>query len=397
MKEIKDIIAAYQAAVKINLRTALATVVHVEGSSYRRPGARMLVTENGNFTGAISGGCLEGDVLRKAQLAIHNGKNKLVTYDTSDEDDVEFGVQLGCNGIIHILFEPIVQKDINSPINILTQLLEDRNDAVILTLFNLGSKFADHPGTCLLLKKTYLGVGQDLDKAGNFKSLVAKANDVLASRQSEFAQLHGFDAFFEFIPPPVHLVIAGAGNDVIPLTTLAKSLGWQITILDGRYSHATINRFPLADNVHVIKPEEIAGTIHFDQQTVCVLMTHNYQYDLACMKVLIQQPVAYIGTLGPRKKLDLMLDEISSIGLLPPAELLNKIHGPVGIDIGAETSEEIAISIMAEILAVINRRNGTFLKDKNSGIHERETEDKIISAHKTTALCAINEGIVTDE
>src|SRR5215218_1249393 len=119
MKELRDIVKAFDAATKAGKRTALATVVHVEGSSYRRPGARMLVTDDGILTGAISGGCLEGDALRKALLVIEKGENKLVTYDTSDEDDIQFGVQLGCNGIVHILFEPIHNAKAFHPLRLL--------------------------------------------------------------------------------------------------------------------------------------------------------------------------------------------------------------------------------------------------------------------------------------
>ena len=396
MKEITDIIAAYQIAVQQNIRTALATVVQVEGSSYRRPGARMLVTENGHFTGAISGGCLEGDALRKAQLAIHNERNKLVTYDTSDEDDVAFGVQLGCNGIIHILFEPIIPEGKNNPVNILTRLLEERKDAVVVTIFNLKNRYTDHPGTCLLLKQNLLVASQSLLNTASSEVFATKAQGILNTRKSEFTSLGGFDSFFEFLPPPIHLIIAVAGNDVIPLTVIAKSVGWKITVFDGRYSHATHSRFPLADHLHVIKPEEITDTIHFDEQTVCVLMTHNYQYDLASLQVLIQQPVAYIGSLGPKKKLELMLEETSRNGLLPDALKLSIIHGPVGLDIGAETSEEIAIAIMAEIFAVLSGRKGTFLKNKSAGIHDREPAGKIESAHKTAVVCSVNQEIANE-
>src|SRR6185312_14167033 len=152
MKELNDIIYAYNKAVLQNKRTALATVVHVEGSSYRRPGARMLVTEDGEITGAISGGCLEGDALRKAQLAISQQKNKLEIYDTTDEDDVKFGVQLGCNGIVYILFETVNNNDVNNPINLLKNVAGQRNDAVLLTLFNL-DKNAVQKGTCCFVNK----------------------------------------------------------------------------------------------------------------------------------------------------------------------------------------------------------------------------------------------------
>src|ERR1700759_2317389 len=121
MKEIRDIIRAYEGAQREGKRSALATVVHVEGSSYRRPGARMLVTEDGQLTGAISGGCLEGDALRKALYAINQQQKKLVTYDTTDEDDITFGIQLGCNGIVHILFEPIDDTRPYNPIQLLRE------------------------------------------------------------------------------------------------------------------------------------------------------------------------------------------------------------------------------------------------------------------------------------
>src|ERR1700742_3583216 len=137
MKEIGDIIRAFDIAQSEGKRSALATVVQVEGSSYRRPGARMLVTEDGQLTGAISGGCLEGDALRKAMFAINQQQNKLVTYDTTDEDDVQFGLQLGCNGIVHILFEPIDDAKEYHAIRLLRELIRDRRDAVLLTLFSL--------------------------------------------------------------------------------------------------------------------------------------------------------------------------------------------------------------------------------------------------------------------
>lgn len=392
MKEIIDIISAYREAIGLKLKTALATVIHVDGSSYRRPGARMLVTELGNFTGAISGGCLEGDALRKAQLAIHNGRNKLVTYDTSDEDDVELGIQLGCNGIIHILFEPINPEDTNNPVNLLIQLLEERTEAVIATLFDLQNKSADHPGTCLLLRQNKVISKESSVQNHIYPLLIESAKQTLINRKSVFASLENINAFLEFIPPPTHLIIAGAGNDAIPLTVIAKSVGWKITIIDGRLSHATSSRFPLADEIYVLKPEEIVNKIQLDQYTVCVLMTHNYQYDLACLKLLLHHPVLYIGSLGPKRKLERMLEEIDENPLS-----LDRVYGPIGLDIGAETAEEIAISIMAEIKAVINGRNGAFLRNKKSGIHDKVNVITPDSAHKTTATCSISQNFPSNE
>src|SRR3984957_1433184 len=153
MKEVRDIVRAYDLAHREGKQCALATVVHVVGSSYRRPGARMLVTEDGELTGAISGGCLEGDALRKALFAINQQQNKLVTYDTTDEDDVQFGVQLGCNGIVHILFEPIDDTEACHPIRLLRELIGQRGDAVLVTLFSRDLS-VEQPGTCLLYRNS---------------------------------------------------------------------------------------------------------------------------------------------------------------------------------------------------------------------------------------------------
>src|SRR6185437_11018670 len=149
MKEITDIIRAFDQAQRDGKRSALATVVLVEGSSYRRPGARMLVTEDGRLTGAISGGCLEGDALHKALFAIQQQQNKLVIYDTTGEDDLRFGVQLGCNGIVDILFEPIDSRQPHNPIQLLRELIRDRRDAVLVTLFS-SDRSGEQPGTSLL-------------------------------------------------------------------------------------------------------------------------------------------------------------------------------------------------------------------------------------------------------
>src|SRR6187402_705931 len=152
MKEVRDILLSFKKAQAEGKRTALATVVHVEGSSYRRPGARMLVTEDGQLTGAISGGCLEGDALRKALLSIHQQQNKLITYNTSNEDDSEIGLQLGCNGIVHILFEYINDEEPNNPICLLKELKAERKEAVVTTVFSL-KKMAPQIGTILFYRE----------------------------------------------------------------------------------------------------------------------------------------------------------------------------------------------------------------------------------------------------
>jgi len=363
MKEIKDIVTAFDEAVRQGKKTALATVVHVDGSSYRRAGARMLVTEDGQLTGAISGGCLEGDALRKAVLAITQEKNKLVIYDTTDEDDAKLGIQLGCNGIVSILFEPIDEKDADNPIAVLKVNIASRKPAVLITGYSLNNQH--HYGTC---------------PVENLPSSIKKeatriAAEVLAANTSVHIELsienNQQQFFFQYTTPPVSLVLVGAGNDAMPLVSIAGIIGWPVTVVDGRASHASVQRFPAAEKILVGKPDDVIGKILFDERTAVVLMTHNYNYDIAMLPLLMEKKVAYIGMLGPASKRNRMLHELEQKGIHYTEQELQKIYGPTGLDLGAETAEEIALSIISEIMAVMQQREPVHLKQKQQAIHHR--------------------------
>ncbi|MDQ6530354.1 XdhC family protein [Flavobacterium sp. LHD-85] len=368
MKEINEILKAYSQAKSEEKKTALATVVKVEGSSYRQPGARMLVTEDGQLTGAISGGCLEGDALRKALLSINQKQNKLVAYNTSNEDDAEVGLQLGCNGIVHILFEYIDEEVENNPIQLLQQLELERKEAVIVTVFSL-KRNAFQIGTTLFFRKESPVLTHDNEAL----SLISDVKEVLKTKTSVVKKLqeeNDSEALIEYIKPSISLVIAGAGNDIQPLVKMASILGWKATIGEGRATHATAKRFPKASQVSVVKPEQFLDNITIDGQTYFLLMTHNYKYDLAVLKSLLQTNCHYIGILGPKSKFNRMLDDLLIEGITVNEEQLSRIHSPIGLDIGAETSEEIALSIISEIKAVASGRIGTSLKYKSGKIHD---------------------------
>ena len=297
MKELNDIILAYDKAISQNKQTALVTVVMVEGSSYRRPGARMLVTEDGDITGAISGGCLEGDALRKAQFAMFEQKNKLEIYDTTDEEDIKLGIQLGCNGIVYILFEPINSNEQGNPINLLKKVAEHRNNAVLVTLFN-PDKSLIQKGTC-----GYVNDAESFFIADEMSPLKSECINLLTQRSSFVKHYEGScSVLFQFIPPAIQLVIVGAGNDTQPLEEIAFILGWKIIVVDGRPTHASQQRFPLASKVIVCRPTEVLLNVTTDELTAVVLMTHNYNYDLALLEQLLTSNCAYVGVLGPKKK-----------------------------------------------------------------------------------------------
>jgi xanthine/CO dehydrogenase XdhC/CoxF family maturation factor len=379
MKEIIDIVTAFDIAHKQGKKTALATVVLVEGSAYRRAGARMLITEDGQLTGAISGGCLEGDALRKARLVILQQEPMLVTYDTTDDDDAKLGVGLGCNGIIHILIEPIFDQPTN-PINLLKTILTNRRHAVLVTLFSVEDRKAPQPGTCLCLTESGL-ITNGIDNAPYVDALKNDAANVLKDQRSAthiYTDKVAYTAFVEHVKPVISLVIIGAGNDAIPLTRIASVLGWDITVMDGRNNYALPERFPLAKKVIVTKPEQVLSHLDLNEWIAFVLMTHNYNYELALLKELLPLQLPYIGILGPKKKLERMLAELEDTGTQITEENLNTIYGPVGLDIGSESSEEIALSIVAEIKAVLSARKGFSLKYKPVAIHSTQLQSVTI-------------------
>jgi xanthine dehydrogenase accessory factor len=389
VKEITDIIKAYELALIAGKRMALATVVHVEGSSYRRPGARMLVTDDGQLTGAISGGCLEGDALRKALLAISQQKNKLVTYDTTDDNDTTLGVQLGCNGIVHILFEPIDPEQPNHPIALLKRISQKRQNAVLVTLFTLNSRTGKQPGTCFLhLEDDRTSVTNLWDDSFSNRMLAeaAQARNIQDSFFKSFnIQGQKLTGFIEYLKTPPSLVIAGAGNDTIPLMEMAH-------ILDGRAGHATQQRFPKAHQILVTRADDVLSYIQPDAQTFFVLMTHNYNYDLTLLKQLINiEDCVYIGTLGPKKKLERMYGDLLAQGIVVSENQKGKIFGPTGLDIGAETSEEIALSVLAEIKAVMAGKKGMPLREKSEPIHSRSDQRvDYVKENSEDFTCAIS-------
>lgn len=375
MRELKTIIKAYKKANSEGIKTVLATVVHVDGSSYRRPSARMLVDEHGITTGAISGGCLEGDALRKALHALIQNKNVLITYDTSDEADAVVGAQLGCEGIIQVLFEPLNEDDPKNPVRLIEQIFKEQAPHVMVTLFNLENKRAEQPGCSLLIKEGST-ISGSIENEKLHEAILKDSEFVFEKKQSIFRAYKSeatINAFVEYFVPTVTLVIVGAGNDTQGLALMAETLGWNVYVVDGRPSHASADRFASSCQIIVAKPEEALRDIPINEQTVFVLMTHNYQYDLSMLENIIDyEQVPYIGILGPKKKFRRMVDDLNSKGISLTSKKLKRIFAPVGLEIGAETPEEIAISVLAEINAVLNGTKGTFLRNKEGPIHTKQ-------------------------
>ncbi|WP_192349917.1 XdhC family protein [Algoriphagus sp. Y33] len=368
MKEFQAIISAYEQYKLTQKKTALATVVQVDGSAYRRPGARMLVSEDGELTGAISGGCLEGDALRKAQTVIFQQKSMLVTYDTTDEDDQKFGVGLGCNGIIHVLIEPIDYQNPINPIELLKIALSNRAFSRLITVFSVKYSKQEQVGTKVLLKENR--TFGDKHKLGD--PLWERVQEELDSNQSthhiieKYDMLDDIQVFIESIKPTIRLFLFGAGNDTIPLAKMADILGLEVVVIDGRKNLATPLRFPSALKIITGSGDEVVRQLETDSNSAALLMTHNFDYEALVLADLLLLSLPYVGILGPKKKSEKLLDRLEKNGT---AVNQDTIYSPMGLDIGAEGSEEIALSILAEVKAVLAKKQGTFLRNKTGPIH----------------------------
>jgi len=371
MKELREILLAYNALRRQGRPAALATVVAVSGSSYRRPGARMLLTEDGWAAGGVSGGCLESDVAQRARAVLESGRADVVTYDTTEDGDVVFGVGLGCRGVIQILIEPLAGD--RPDLAFLMSLVRRRESGVCATVFRSEGGSAARLGDRLLLSQT--GDAHDgLADAALARRVQSDAEDVLASGKPavrEYALPQGsVTVFLEALAPPQALVIFGAGHDAPPLVRLAKELGWHVTVADARAAYATPERFPQADAVLACPPEEAATRLPLDGQTAVVLMTHNYLQDRALLEQWLPVPVRYLGVLGPKRRTERLLNDLPPA--LVTAEALARLHSPVGLDLGADMPELIALSILAGIQAVAAGRPGGFLRDRPGPIYTPE-------------------------
>jgi len=379
MKELREILDAYETIRRQGRAAALATVVAVSGSSYRRPGARMLLTSDGGVVGGVSGGCLESDVFARARTVMEAGRPDVVTYDTTEDGDIVFGVGLGCRGVIQILIEPLTGS--RPDFEFLAALAGRREAGVCATVFRSEGDARAGLGDRLLLSQTG-SVYDGLADAGLAARVQLDAEEVLASGRSclrEYPMPSGSVAvFLEAIAPPQSLVVFGAGHDAPPLVRLAKELGWHVTVADARPAYATAERFPQADVVLICPPDEAALRLPLDARTAVVLMTHNYLQDRALLEQLLPSLIRYLGVLGPKRRMEGLFSE------LPPStvtdETLSRLHSPVGLDIGADTPELIALAIIAGIQAVAAGRPGGFLRDRSGPIYPPEPPPSLASS-----------------
>ena len=368
MHELEAIVLANEDSIKKGETTYLATIVNTFGSTYRQQGAKMLITEKGEMVGTLSGGCVENDIFQYTKQIAN--EPLLIHYDaTKEEEDFTWGFGLGCNGAIKILLEKLEISNSLSPLNLIAQCLKIRKIGAIATIFNL-------EGTRALKIGSRFIIYPDDTSYTNIENLALKEaieNDTIIAKNTQLSTVNKYQlssgsvtVFIEVIKPPTSLIIFGAGRDALPVVEIAKTIGWQVSVIDCRAQEETYRRFARADKITLTCRSTIGQQISVDKNTVAVVMTHNYFDDRDIIKFLLPTSIPYLGVMGSKNRIDKIIQELN-----PPKIQLEKLYSPIGLDIGAETPTEIASAIVAEIQAVLTKRNAGFLKYRSQPLHER--------------------------
>ncbi|MCM4166285.1 putative xanthine dehydrogenase subunit A [Arenibacter antarcticus] len=333
--ELKKIIKAYQQATLKAQKCVLATVVALDGSSYRRPGVRMLILQDGHMIGAVSGGCVEKEVLRQAQSVFEDQTAKIMTYDGR--------YRLGCEGVLYILLEP----------------------------FRPDAKFLDAFAETLKLRRDFKVTSYFDKNEGSNKQFGSTVDfgDAVLPMFPGFKKAETMAWFEQEMKPCFKLFIIGAEHDALQLNALATLTGWEVTIFADPAEEKNIMDFVGAHEFLGILPEEFPVN-SIDNRTAIVLMNHSYSKDLAYLITLKDSQPLYLGLLGPHSRREKLFNELMDRSPTLSYDFLDSIHGPAGLNLGAETPQEIAIAIIAEILSVLRKQEPIPLKDKSSGIHD---------------------------
>jgi xanthine dehydrogenase accessory factor len=371
MSELTDVLSAIESLSARGERLALATIVAVRGSTYRRPGARLLVPEDGELVGNISGGCLENDVADVAKIVMREGTARIVSFDLTADDDAVWGWGLGCNGAFELFVEPADKAA--EVAGVLRMALEEERPICMVTVLDSTAEGVAQ-GDRVLIRP-----GGTLERSFGDEALDAAAREaaleLLGRERSEIRELtKTVRAFVEVLEPPLRLLVCGAGHDAAPLVKQAAALGWSPIVVDDRPEFLNRERFPeAADFVLVERPDKMAEVAPVDERTFVVVMTHNFLRDKEYVRSLLASAARFVAMLGPAVRTHRLLDELREEGVEVTERDLARIHGPAGLDLGAEGPEEIAAAICAEIVAIKRERGAGFLRDRPGPIHERHS------------------------
>jgi xanthine/CO dehydrogenase XdhC/CoxF family maturation factor len=355
-KETAEILSRLAELKAAGRRAALATVVHIVGSAYRRPGAKFLIEETGATLGSVSGGCLEADVREIARRVLETGEPSLRHYSTGDDEDMVWGLGLGCAGLVDVFIQPATEGPLAGLADRLLGLLTGDAPFVAVTVIDgeeVGSMLIAAPdGT------VHGSLGSpDLDAAA-----AEQAWSLTAAGRPAVQALAERRIFFEVLPPPPQLIVAGAGDDARPLVAYAADAGFRVTVLDHRPALLAPEWFPRAARLVVARPEDRGIDLPPAARSLAVVKAHSLAIDREWARRLLTAGVPYVGMLGPRARTESILREIGR----PDEE---RVYGPVGLDLGADGPRQVALAIVAELLAFIAGREPRHLAERREAIH----------------------------
>jgi xanthine/CO dehydrogenase XdhC/CoxF family maturation factor len=374
MSTHRSIVDALSLASESDEAVILATVVRVTGSSYGGVGTRMVIRADGTTVGIVSGGCLESDLAEHARDVHRSGKARVVTYDTRADDDAAWGLGLGCNGLIDVLLEPLDATNAGAVAVLLEQGFSGNSPSVLLTVIDA----PDSDASASIGAHALIGP-EEIETTGNWgdRAILSRAamdaDGAFAERRRGLVREYDeVTVAFEVVNPVIRLVLCGSGPDGVPLVKFGVDLGWNVTVVDHRsVEHSHPERFPGARVAECREAVQLAESLSLSSSTAAVVMSHNFARDTDYVRALLDSPVAYIGVLGPRARAERMLADISSQGVV--IEAGDRLFAPIGIDIATDGPDGIALSIIAEVSAVLGGRHGGHLRDRRGPLHGSTT------------------------
>jgi xanthine/CO dehydrogenase XdhC/CoxF family maturation factor len=369
LSETQEVLEAIGSLSSRGRTMALATITSVRGSTYRRPGARLLVPDDGPVIGNLSGGCLEGQVEAIARDVMSDGRPRLEFYDLTADDEVVWGWGLGCNGAIEVLIEPA--EAAAEIAQALATAIRDERTVAVGTVLDSTVEGIARGERVLRVDGDREGALGDTGAMSQVDAAVANAllsgNGGIESIEADGGTIR---VFIEVLEPPLRLLVCGAGHDAIPLVRHAALLGWKVTVVDDREAFLSEERFPEATQFVLAEPSAVAEKAGVDRRTYAVVMSHNYLRDRDYLHAFLGTDVAYIGMLGPRARLERLLNDLAGDGVEPSEADREKLFGPAGLDLGGEGPDEIAAAIVGEVLAIARRRAGGSLRERRDTIHD---------------------------
>ncbi len=356
-KETSEIIERVVGLAAAGRRAAIATVVRIRGSSYRRPGAKFLVEDDGCTLGGVSGGCLEADVREIALGVLRTGQARLLHYETGGDERTVWGLGLGCNGSVDIFVQRATEPPEIEILQAMQVLLkQDAGPLAFATIID----GPDAVGRAMLVESRGVVAGST-GRSGFDLNVRHLAAQCLTSGRSRLSDVDGHLVFTEVLDPPPQLIVCGAGDDACPLVVYASDAGFAVTVVDHRAAYLLPTRFPLARLLLNLRPEDGTVPLGVNSETLVVVKTHSFAHDREWVRGFVGAGAAYVGLLGPRARKDEILRQIGAES--------TRVFGPVGLDVGGDGPEQVAISIVAELLAVYSHRHGKHLREKAETIH----------------------------